>query len=212
MTNYLYRNALGIKKVEESDARKRESNEPIQGAMAANKNKWKYAQQQNTPKGEQKGEFKFRCHRCRQLGHKAVYCKNKKFDKKDNAAGSVKCADNRCHSHICKESREFVQIADSERGQLNLENQESTEIVANGTATFMTKVHGEVKIISLHDALHVPTLRANLLSIGKMMDKGYDGLFRTNGPLIVDKDDVTKLVANRVGELYCMSEYESNGT
>ncbi|GJQ82153.1 hypothetical protein Trydic_g5995 [Trypoxylus dichotomus] len=84
------------------------------------------------------------------------------FDKNDNTTGSVECAgnislcalnasetidgnlkwclDSGATSHLCKESRDFVQTTDSELDQLNLASQESTKIVAKGTASFISSI------------------------------------------------------------------------
>jgi len=71
--------ALQIKIVEESDARKNNARETDQNAMFARKKKESsYKDKAGKSKPGNKEEFKYRCHRCKEKGHKAVDCKNKK--------------------------------------------------------------------------------------------------------------------------------------
>lgn len=60
-----------VKIIEESDAKKNETRSAVQNAMSVKKiyfkNKIKLVNRE-----PEKGEFKYRCHRCRQIGHKAV--------------------------------------------------------------------------------------------------------------------------------------------
>jgi hypothetical protein len=48
----------------------------------------------------------------------------------------------------------------------------STNITAQGKAMFTADVFGESKNISLSKTLLVPDLRTNLLSVGKITEKG----------------------------------------
>lgn len=50
---------------------------------------------------------------------------------------------------------------------------------------------------SLKDTVHVPTLRANLLSVGKICDRGFRVLFDHNGATIVNAADKPIIRAER---------------
>lgn len=97
--------ALRIKIIEESDARKHENREVTTNAMYGKRQfnkkqgvknskdqEWKKDKKpQNTTKGE---TFKFKCHRCRKTGHKASECtdKGKETDKANVADNLSLCA------------------------------------------------------------------------------------------------------------------------
>lgn len=139
--------------------------------------------------GNMKIKFKFKCHRCREIGHKAADCKNKKkinqasakhtenvslcvmnVDEINSEIKNTKwCLDSGATSHLCNNTKYFSNIINTERGTLNLANNESTEIVGKGTALFNTRVFDEIKNISLKDTLH-----ANLLSISKITDNNCE--------------------------------------
>ena len=72
--------SLRVKVIEESDARKNESRGSLQNAMFAKKNRNPKTRKGavNSDNRVNNGEFKFRCHRCREIGHKSVDCRNKR--------------------------------------------------------------------------------------------------------------------------------------
>jgi len=70
---------------------------------------------------------------------------------------------------------------------LNLATKASAEIKARGTISFTGDVNGVTKRVSVKDTLHVPELRTNLLSVGKITDRGYKVIFDKLTAKIVDK-------------------------
>jgi hypothetical protein len=80
-------------------------------------------------------------------------------------------------SHLCNDDSAFSEMK-SESGKLNLANNGSTSITAQGKSMFTADVFGESKNISLSKTLFVPDLRTNLLSVGKITEKGCDVIFK----------------------------------
>lgn len=79
---------LQIKAVEENDARKSGAREDVPNAMFAKK-KFDKRRSEKTENKTKPEIFKFKCHRCRKVRHKAVDCKEKlKQDDKANCAES----------------------------------------------------------------------------------------------------------------------------
>lgn len=217
---------LRVKIIEETDARK-SGNSADPKAFYAKKQFNKYHKPLNKSGNATKDDFKFRCHRCKAVGHKAKDCpkphnaaKNAenvglcvaesvcKID--ESRASSRWCLDSGASSHVCKDIADFSNVAKIGNEKLNLANDMTTEIVAKGTVNFKSEVFGETKNIFLNDALHVPDLRTNLLSVGKITDRGNEVLFKKDIALIIGKDGNVKLTANRVGELYYVPEQEDN--
>jgi len=104
----------------------------------------------------------------------------------------------------------FSNISRTRNDKLNLANKVSTEIIAEGTVTFDTHVNNEGRTISLENALLVPDLRTNLLSVGKIADHGYKVLFDKDGAHVLDSDGNVQLFAQRNDGLYYVHEDKKN--
>lgn len=187
---------LRIKIIEESDARKNEMRS-VQNAMFAKKNSKFQKSAPFNKNSENKTEFKFRCHKCRELGHKAAECTNRNSERnrqhakkaddvvlwaiesfveidepkalrsKNHVLKGTWCLDSGATSHICKDSNDFSELIDYKRGKLNLGSDASTEITGKGTVLFTSNVAGSVKNVRLNNVLQIPGLRSNLISVSK---------------------------------------------
>lgn len=230
--------ALRVKIVEESDARKRDEREPDTNAMLARKQNAKRYNNSKKNRGGGSGQnsdgtFKYRCHRCHQQGHKAADCKGgtkapddgKRVEhakqaenlsmyvspeealKSSNANRPENwCLDSGCTSHLCKDEEKFVEIEESRPGKLNLASHASAEIKGRGTVEITAEVDGQRKNVSLKDTLHVPDLRMNLLSVGKMTDNGFTVVFGKRSAEVIDGKGRTVLVATRMNGLYYLQD------
>jgi len=118
------------------------------------------------------------------------------------------CLDSGATSHLCNDVALFSDADFSKRGKVNLANDESTDIVAEGTARFEANVFDSIKSVSLNNTLHVPDLRSNLLSVGKITERGFMVIFEKNGASLLDRHGNVKLVADKVDGLYFIRESE----
>jgi len=226
---------LRVKIIEESDARQRD-NKTTLDAMFSSKskshfqNKKQFKSKGNSSSSKDGEAFKFKCHKCRQTGHKAINCPNKnKSEQTPNKEASHTtmsatealmassetrvekwCLDSGASSHFCTNKGDFSNISRTRNDKLNLANKVSTEIIAEGTVTFDTHVNNEGRTISLENALLVPDLRTNLLSVGKIADHGYKVLFDKDGAHVLDYDGNVKLFAQRSDGLYYVHENKEN--
>lgn len=75
-------------------------------------------------------------------------------------------------------------------------------MTGKGTVKFGADVLRVRKNIVLNDTLHVPDLRTNLLSVGKITDREYEVHFRKTDALVLDSKGDVKLYAERIGDLY----------
>lgn len=148
---------LRTKIIEESDARKNETG-AVQNAMFAKK-KSKFQKSAAFNKNcDNKVEFKFRCHRCKEFGHEVAECTNRKDERsrqygkkaddvvlcaiesfveadepkalrsENHLLKGTWCFDSGATSHICKDSEDFSELIDYKRGKLNIASDASTEI------------------------------------------------------------------------------------
>jgi len=182
------------------------------------------------------GTFKFRCHRCRQIGHKAIDCPEKSErntkgpESKEKAAigediafltshvnvnscftentreKDAWCLDSGCTSHLCHDRRKFERISSTGNLKLNLANHDSTDVKARGTVKIVAAGRGTTKNLHLENALHVPDLRSNLISIAKITDAENSVEFFKKKAVIKNSRGTTILVADRKGDLYYLRE------
>lgn len=220
---------LRVKIIEESDARKNETRTSSQDALYIKKN-FQIPKQSDSPgsSSDTRGstnknqEIKFRCFKCKKPGHKAAKCRAKSqksdqncskyaeneclsatevFQTGANEPSTRWCLDSGASAHLCKETDCFKTISYLNDEKLNLANNQSTEIVAQGSVSFIADVFGDSKVFTLSNALLVPDLRTNLLSVGKMTLNGYEVLFKKDKALLIGADGTVKLVADRIGDM-----------
>ncbi|KAG7197002.1 hypothetical protein KM043_017538 [Ampulex compressa] len=222
--------ALKVKILDEDTTRtERIQNDEYNAALLARKTQ-QVLKKRRVNKAETKptdGTFKYKCHKCRKIGHKAAECP----DKKENArvaedesflalkpeevscrsscdARNVRwCLDSGCMSHLCNDRGRFTQFSDTGNTKLNLANCTSAEIKGKGTVRLETLVGDTGRGILLENTMHVPDLRSNLMSVARITD--------TDCIVTFDKDhaEVRKrgsrdiiLIADRFGDLYYIRE------
>ena len=229
--------ALRAKIIEENDARNSSERE-MSNAMFVNKSGNRKGQNRNkrndsnssandTYEKSKKNNIP-RCKICKKPGHTMDKCwyndKNKKqSETKTNATGNVCfhsatsstfarkwCLDSGASSHLIHDLNDFYEISVDTCGTLNLANDTSTKITGKGTGLLTANVLGNKKSVTLTNASHVPDLRTNLLSIGKITDRGYDVIFRQKSADIVNTNGQIEVSAERVGDLYFVREFEEN--
>lgn len=229
---------LRVKILEENEARKNSAQDNGTNAMVVKKSsaKDKNSNDRNNKGYKSRNEepFKFKCHRCQKVGHKAIDCKgtkkNKDKDKdvslytkhmidqealnaRDDLYTENWCLDSGSTSHLCKDTKYFNEFTENTNGTLNLASNASTKINAKGSASMKTVLDGKTRNVTLNEALHVPNLRMNLLSVGKITDKGFKVLFEEESAKIINREEKTILKAKRIDGLYYLPEighkYES---
>ncbi len=193
------------------------------------KNKSEHFQKSNSQFSKTQDTSKIRCWKCRRLGHRAAAC-DQDYQKKDTSrfkqenasfltcAESGKCGDallthhgdmvtqwaidSGCTRHLCNDKSKFVNISDTEIKILNLANNETTEVLGSGKAVIKAEINKEIKDVDVFDALLVPDLRTNLLSVAKLCDRGYIVTFKSDIAKIVNTKSNLELIADRKDNLY----------
>lgn len=223
---------LRVKITEEADARKSIAGGDASNAMYAKKSFQRPRRKPKDATGDSNtGGFRYKCHKCHAVGHKAIDCKKQKKDSpsaqkvsqptenKTDATmltseayltGTAKtgkwCLDSGATSHFCLETHKFDANMSIEDERLNLASKNSIQIKGKGTARLHANVHGESRVIRLEDTRLVPDLRVNLLSVSKITDHGYKVVFNKNQGLVLDQNGDVKLVANKTNNLYIVEE------
>ena len=114
----------------------------------------------------------------------------------------VWCLDSGCSSHLGKNEDDFSDLQQMRSQKLRMANESSTEIIARGSVHIRVNSGQKEKSVELVDALFVPDLRTNLMSVGKITDKGHRVIFEKECASIVDKNGDVLLVADRIDGLY----------
>lgn len=218
---------LKVKILEESEARKQTNKESVSGAMIAAKNaspKPGNCKGHNT-KFENK-KFPYKCSKCRKFGHRAADCRSKRQvhdnDKISFHAMSSKseavmktevvdlrnswCLDSGCTAHLCWDKNTFGKWSPAGRGRLNLASNTSTAVEAKGTVQLQASIGANTRSVNLENALYVPDLRTNLLSVAKITDKDCEVVFKRNNAVVRDRNGDVRLVADRIGDLYYLRQ------
>lgn len=110
---------------------------------------------------------------------------------------------------MCRDSNDFIEIDECNVGRLNLTSSASTDIKARGRVSFTSDHSGRMTNVDLANTLHVPYLRSNLLSVGRITDNGYKVIFAKDSAAILNKKGHIKLKAKRCG-LYYICENLAN--
>ena len=216
--------SLKVKIIEEYESRKQKVNES--SAMFSKQNYKKSMSVNNkTNVSSQSGlsgsYTKYKCRKCNKVGHKAADCYSKKKGisgtqvatenqslmtegQKIESALQVNnrdafqewCLDSGCTSHMCNQEKMFSDIEQTRNG-VKLANKASVQVTAKGNVNIIAN-NGENSIpYTLTNTLLVPSLRTNLLSVAKVVDKDLEVIFNKTGALIRDHGGNVKLLIEK---------------
>lgn len=168
---------------------------------------------------------KIKCNFCGKKGHRTSKCFKKKKKEGDRAnsvddaffaseipessedlsfnvtSGEKWCVDSGCTSHLCKDDHLFTNSHKVNSG-VKLASNTTAAVTAKGDVRVVASDGKQDKTFLLHNTLHVPTLRTNLLSVAKIVDNGYSVVFTKNQATVKDKNGSVRLVAKREGDLF----------
>lgn len=114
--------------------------------------------------------------------------------------------DSGCTTHLCGDPERFLSISESPRMKLNLASQACAEVRGKGTVRVSVINDDSQKVIEFKDTLYVPDLRANLISVAKIANKGHVVTFRGSCAYVTDQCGKVFLTADRRGDLYYLRE------
>lgn len=121
---------------------------------------------------------------------------------------SVWCFDSGSTSHMCRDAKSFTEInVNSAQGTLNLANSACTSVMGKGTVSTILETENKSKFVKFENTLFVPDLRTNLISVGKVTDKGHTVIFNKCKAEIVDCKGKVLLTAERKRDLYYFKSF-----
>lgn len=220
---------LRIKIIEHGDSRKGKQDSRQSEAMAAARPRG--GRQTNTPVRDSRGELsrnrtKF-CAICDRKGHTTAECYyNKKressknvneddnFLTTENAYSSSTanwCIDSGCTSHMCSNKDIFVSFQEQIDGKVNLANESTSKIQGKGLIKLAVPLGNNLtNNVNLNNALYVPDLRTNLMSVGKITDYGHTVTFDKEQAIVKNQVGRTLMTAKRINNLYYINNKNEN--
>lgn len=203
--------SLKIKIIEEAEARRNIANTTEQSS----EQEVLYSRQRKTGK-----KYTVECFKCKKKGHKAkecwskvnqsnkgnvsLYCTGETCLNTNNNKGKVYkwCIDSGCTSHMTHEKDRFNILKNEDSKSLKLASENcTTQIEGSGNIKLNIKKKPDLQ---LTEALYVPSLTTNLMSVGKMTDKGATVLFKKNIATVMRNGEM--LLKKEMMMVYTMSQ------
>lgn len=209
---------LKIKIIEESDSRKSKASNDI-NALAAKSNTINKSQSFS-----KKYKFNGKCNKCNLYGHKGKDCRVSNKNKNEsshsyNAILSVLnesddqdnkwCLDSGCTSHMSNSRSSFKNFKITNE-KVNLADASSTNVIGRGNLDIFVNNGQKDNHITIENALHVPNLKNNLMSVSKITDKNFKVVFDKKCAKVIDTRGAVSSIADRVNDLYYIRESENN--
>ena len=115
------------------------------------------------------------------------------------------CLDSGCTSHLCKDPDLFTNSRQIDGG-VKLASDATALVTAKGDVQMSFSNGKRNKEVTLQNTLYVPTLRTNLVSVAKIVDRNHQVLFTGDRAYIQDASGNVKIMADRVGDLFYLRE------
>ena len=118
------------------------------------------------------------------------------------------CLDSGATSHMCHNIQEFIEIAPVENQTVRLAVDKVTDVKGKGTVRLAVSTTKGKKSVRLENALYVPKLKTNLLSVSKATTSGRCVFFNESKASIRSANGKIIAEAHRRGDLYFISPTE----
>jgi transposase InsO family protein len=165
------------------------------------------------------------CYYCGKQGHIARFCfkaKNKDkenanhakdeddyaFATQDGAHSNTMCKwimDSGATKHMTPHRAAFHTYEVISPRNVHMGDDSIVQAIGMGTIVVEVMTNGQTKRIRIKDALHVPKLHANLLSVSKLLSSGLKVKFHMNECIVKTRDGKVVAIAPREGNLYKMA-------
>lgn len=185
---------------------------------------WKKKSETSSSGAVKNFKSNFECHFCHEPGHirrncikfkkyvenKAVSSKiesekdsrfNKWYVKSFNCEKHLWLIDSGATSHVANDESLFSDIRKERIGTITVANGEKIDCLGTGTVTIEVYVEGRIMEVMLDNVLFVPQADSNLVSVSRLIEKGFAVIFDSSG-CFLDKDDNRLLIAEKSENLY----------
>ena len=168
-----------------------------------------------------KKRFPFKCYSCGKEGHKAAECFSRTGEGKNQdkevqrdtdtcAAAFTVCTrdrdkwyvDSGATQHLCSKREWFYNFRDIPAYNIYLADRNSIMAMGIGTIIMNMDINGKESITRMDEVLYVPNLHGNLLSVSRLVSRGYIVIFDSSGCRIMNSDEKIAAVAIKEKNLY----------
>eukprot|EP00253_Pinus_taeda_P017073 PITA_17073 len=172
--------------------------------------------EQHHAQGQRYEKSNVQCYYCKNYGHYASECRKKQYDMSNRQNANVTrenisqtnvllaCnmvetngediwfLDSGCSNHMTGNIALFSALDKNMKSEVTLETDSKVSVMGKGEVKIFTK-QGERKTIA--DVYYVPGMRCNLLSIGQLVQKGYNVFFENDVCTIMDRAPRKRCIA-----------------
>ena len=98
-------------------------------------------------------------------------------NKEENHDDNLLYLDNGATNHMCGYKEKFVKLEEKVKGNVSLDDSSKVQIQGKDIILISLK-DGAHKMIN--DVYYIPKLKSNILSLGQLVEKGYEVLMKDN--------------------------------
>ena len=158
---------------------------------------------------QQRGDkSQFQCYNCNKFGHFSYECRAPKVEERSHFAAAkedkdigtamfltykgdeegkknIWYLDSGASNHMCVHQDLFTEIDDTISGEVTFGDSSKIPVKGKGTITIVLK-NGDKKYIT--DVYYIPALKSNIISLGQLVEKGYNIHMQDNSLIIKNQD------------------------
>ncbi|XP_029675966.1 uncharacterized protein LOC115243274 [Formica exsecta] len=112
--------------------------------------------------------------------------------------------------HMCNDYRKFTVLNDTEKFRVFTAAEHCLDSSSTGEINLEVKNRGSKNTVNLKDAMLIPALRNNLMSVSMITDNGYTVVFDKNSATIKRRDGSTALTTTKRNQLYVVNETKNH--
>lgn len=177
----------------------------------------------NVNTSKQQPKFNGKCYECGKVGHKGADCytrKKREAKVKDEAMTAIACnvevaksnmwcLDSAATRHMSNEKQKFSVLNENKGLKVNTACGQGTKSCGIGEIQLNVKLSNrKSNRIRLTNAIYVPELRNNLISISQITKNGFKVIFTGNQAIVKRKDGSTVMIAEKRNDLYIVDVVE----
>ncbi|KAL0117643.1 hypothetical protein PUN28_008795 [Cardiocondyla obscurior] len=199
------------------------NNDALLAKGRSERSKWSNAKPKDSHTKASAVKFSGKCFNCGKSGHMSRFCKAKPKRSEANDATEAMTAiackaeiinksntwylDSGATRHMCNNESAFATLKNDERIKVHTASEHFVESGGRGDIKLDAKSNRQlINQVKLKNALYVPELRNNLLSVSSITDNGYTVKFEKDRATVNRKNGSVVFTASKRDQLYVVNE------
>ncbi|KAL0116419.1 hypothetical protein PUN28_009806 [Cardiocondyla obscurior] len=199
------------------------NNDALLAKGRSERSKWSNAKPKDSHTKASAVKFSGKCFNCGKSGHMSRFCKAKPKRSEANDATEAMTAiackaeiinksntwylDSGATRHMCNNESAFATLKNDERIKVHTASEHFVESGGRGDIKLDAKSNRQlINQVKLKNALYVPELRNNLLSVSSITDNGYTVKFKKDRATVNRKNGSVVFTASKRDQLYVVNE------